>query len=165
MLTTSTRQRRCEAVRSTPSCISISDKHSIRRKKHPDSASSSPEMHESIIFFEKALRGVCKTANERYRKECFSGLFSERTAGTLTSFVPLPINYTYLLLPLFLIEKVKGAQIFPAVILGASRFLGTNKILIRIKKFFSAGKGVTGANVSPTAQGNDPLGNPHFAGA
>ena len=31
--------------------------------------------------------------------------------------------------------------------------------------FLRRGNGVTGADVSPTAQGDDPLENPHFAGA
>ena len=85
------------------------------------------------------------------------------SAGTLESSVPIG-GYTHICCLQFSLGKLKGAQIFPAVFwfphdLVRICVVGSPKILS------AAGKGVTGADVSPTAQGDDPLENPRFAGA
>jgi len=142
MLTTSIRQRRCEAVRSTSS--------------HGCEGARTQKQKKNITLQRRRGDGDSK--------QRFSGLYEAEFAGTLTSFIPIPINYTYLLLPIFLGKIERGAN-FPRRYFGDSRLLGMSKILIRTKFLFFGGERGTGADVSPTAQGDDPLGNPRFAGA
>ena len=140
MLTTSIRQRRCEEVRSTPRNAEAIQAEQAEEMLHFAFA------HAFRLYFGDTARRLVAAF-----------------AGTLTSSVPI-LRSTHICCFHFFFEKVKGAQIFPAVF-----WLPHNLVRICffvLPRFFSAaGKGVTGADVSPTAQGDDPLGNPRLAGA
>ena len=83
--------------------------------------------------------------------------------GTLPSSVSTS-RFTHICCFRFFSKIERGAN-FPRRYFGDSRLLGMSKILIRTKFLFFGGERGTGADVSPTAQGDDPLGNPRFAGA
>ena len=84
-------------------------------------------------------------------------------AGTLTASISI-CRSTHICCFHFFLEKVKGAQIFPAVFWFPHNLVRIR--FVRSPKFLhTAGKRVTGADVSPTAQGDDPLEDPRFAGA
>ena len=77
------------------------------------------------------------------RIEIVAGRATVVFAGTLGIFVPTLCS-THICCFHFFFEKVKGAQIFPAVILWTHDSLVQIESLFVPSYFFSAGKGVTG---------------------
>ena len=157
MLTTAVRQRRQTAVRSTP-------KTRKQRLQHRNRIPILPirillwKNHDTGIVLrirsaqgvESGLRGNTGRLKEGFRGRSCLPFLSVRRYGFAAS--------------TFSVRKSERGANFPRRILAPAQ-LGAEQFLCFPKFLCSAGKGVTGADVSPTAQGDDPLGNPRFAGA